>query len=447
MFNFLSVCAGIEAVSVAWGPLGAKPVAFAQYDPEHNYSRKPDFASRVLAHHWPHVPNLGDMTKIDGTQYHGTDVLVGGTPCQAYSVAGLRQGLADPRGNLTLTFAKLVHEMEPKVVLWENVPGVLTSDDNAFGCFLSALCGNDLPAIPEPQPLYEECNFNAKTPTTTRKNYRWSKRTGRFIPKWPTVGYVAGPDRICAWRVLDAQFFGVAQRRRRVFLVSVDTRSGLCPGKILFESESLQRDTPPSRETRQEVTRTVRNRSHWDGEEHPHPTINQCHNTGGIGQSNQELFSQRGAGLVATYCLQGSMVGRSDTAGPQGSGVNEDISFTLNTTDRHAVCVGTLDTECGYQSQAFQSVASGHIIGTITARMFNALGARDVEEGALQVEGVRARKLTPVECERLQGFPDNHTNIPGAGDGPRYKAIGNSMAVPVMRWLGVRIIMALEGLI
>lgn len=363
-------------------------------------TRGPDFPSKVLAHHWPHVPNLGDMTKIDGTQYRGTDVLVGGTPCQAYSVAGLRQGLADPRGNLTLTFAKLVHEMQPRVVLWENVPGVLTSDDNAFGCFLSALCGNDEPAIPESEPTEQECNYNAKTPTTKRKHYRWSKRTGRFVPKWPATGYVAGPDRICAWRVLDAQFFGVAQRRRRVFLVSVDTRSGLCPGKILFEPESQRRDTPPSRETKSVVANCI---------------------TTGIGNGDRDAQT----GHLVTHGFRMTAFGEYVEDGTASTSKARDYKDATDLTVQ--VVHGTQDP-CVSDDIAF------------------ALGRNNGGENVVMVPP-RVRRLTPTEAEWLQGFPGDHTNIPGAVDGPRYKAIGNSMAVIAMRWLGVRIILALEGLI
>lgn len=145
-----SVCSGIEAASIAWEPLGWKPAWFAQFDPEHNYTRQPDFPSRVLAHHWPDVPNLGDMTQIADLIRWGAvaapDVLVGGTPCQAFSVAGMRKGLKDPRGQLTISFGELADAIDeqrdtPCTIVWENVPGVLNSKDNAFGCFLALLAG------------------------------------------------------------------------------------------------------------------------------------------------------------------------------------------------------------------------------------------------------------------------------------------------------------------
>ena len=209
--KYLSVCSGIEAATVAWHPLGWEPVALAEIEP---------FPAAVLKHHYPNVPNLGDMTKIKGEQYRGTvDVLVGGTPCQAFSVAGLRRGLIDPRGSLTLTFAKLADDMAVPFVVWENVPGVLSSKDNAFGCLLGLLAG-EADALVAPGG------------------------------KWTDAGFVLGPQRAIAWRVHDAQYHGLAQRRRRVFVVACP-RGGADPREILFEREGLRRDTPPSREAGQ----------------------------------------------------------------------------------------------------------------------------------------------------------------------------------------------------
>lgn len=288
--KYISVCSGIEAASVAWGPLGWEPVAFAEIEA---------FPSAVLAHHYPDVPNLGDMTKIDGRQYHGkVDILVGGTPCQAFSIAGLRKGLEDARGNLTLTFVELADAIQPPFVLWENVPGVLSSNDNAFGCFLGGLSGTDGPLLPP---------------------------GGR----WTDAGCVFGPRRSIAWRVLDAQYFGVAQRRRRVFVVACP-RGGADPTEILFEWQGQRRDTAP----RQAATRF--------------PCLTR---TGGYALDDRTPYVLENAGV---------------------------------------------------------------------------------------------RVATPLEWERAQGFPDGHTDIPWKGkehapDGPRYKALGNSMAVPCMRWVGERI--------
>ena len=190
--RFLSLCSGIEAASAAWKGLGWKPIAFSEIEP---------FPCSVLAHHFPDVPNVGDMTQIDGRKYRGTvDLLVGGTPCQGFSIAGKRGGLSDIRSGLAMHFVRLVAEIKPKWFLWENVPGAFsTAAGRDFGTFIRALDG---------------------------------------------VGYHL------AWRVLDAQFFGVAQRRRRVFVV-INTRDWRRAAPVVFERESLRWDDPSSWEKRQ----------------------------------------------------------------------------------------------------------------------------------------------------------------------------------------------------
>lgn len=220
---FGSVCSGIEAASVAFYPLGWRAAWLSEIEP---------FPSAVLAHHYPDVPNLGDMTRLPAAVLTGEavapDVLCGGTPCQAFSVAGMREGLNDPRGQLTIKFVELADAIDhvrtsagkPEcITLWENVPGVLSDRGNAFGCFLGALAGEDC----ELQPPGG---------------------------KWKDAGCVYGPKRTIAWRVLDAQYFGLAQRRRRVFVVA-SARNDFDPCAVLFESDSLRRDTAPSREARQ----------------------------------------------------------------------------------------------------------------------------------------------------------------------------------------------------
>ena len=216
MITYGSVCSGIESASVAWEPLGMSAAWFSEIEP---------FPCSVLKHHWPQVPNVGDMNTVAAFIRSGLlpapDILVGGTPCQAFSVAGLRKGLGDARGQLTLTYVDILNAIDEQrpgqeaACVWENVPGVLSSKDNAFGCFLAALCGED-----------EELKPPRK--------------------KWANAGCVFGPQRTVAWRVLDAQFFGVAQRRRRVFVVA-SARDGFDPCQVLFESEGVRRDTPPSR--------------------------------------------------------------------------------------------------------------------------------------------------------------------------------------------------------
>lgn len=403
-----SVCSGIEAASIAWETLGWKPAWFAQFDPEHNYARQPDFPSRVLAYHWPDVPNLGDMTQIADLIRWGAiaapDVLVGGTPCQAFSVAGMRKGLKDPRGQLTISFGELADAIDeqrdtPCTIVWENVPGVLNSKDNAFGCFLALLAG-------------ESCELQPP---------------GR---KWTNAGCVSGPKRVVAWRVLDAQYFGVAQRRRRVFVIA-SADPNFDPTAILFESDSVRRDTPPSRETGSQVAALTANgvgtcgeaqaghliaafgggnttgqidvattctahgnRQDFDTETFAVQSVNGSvtHTLTAEGHDASEDGTGRGTPVIASYGIAGNTIGRQPGNGGNGTGFCEELSYTLTRTDQHGV-------------------------------------AHDMQ----------VRRLMPVECERLQGFPDFHTDIPGAKDGPRYKALGNSMAVPVMRWIGKRI--------
>ena len=224
-----SVCSGIEAATVAWHQMGWEAAWYSEIEP---------FPRAVLQHHYPTVPNVGDMRNLLGMIQIGLveapDILCGGTPCQAFSVAGLRQSLDDKRGNLTLTFceiadaidtARLASGQPESIIFWENVPGVLSTKDNAFGCFLAGLAGEDDPLVP----------------------------SGK---KWTNAGCVYGPKRTVAWRILDAQYFGVAQRRRRVFVVA-SARNGFDPCAVLFEREGVRRDTPPRREKRQDATGTA----------------------------------------------------------------------------------------------------------------------------------------------------------------------------------------------
>lgn len=277
MIRYGSVCSGIEAATVAWHPLGWEPAFFSEIEP---------FPRAILQHHYPETPLHGDFTTIEADQYEPIDLLVGGTPCQSFSIAGLRGGLDDDRGNLALEFLRLAQRTRPKWLVWENVPGVLSSNGGRdFGAILGGMV---------------ECGY----------------------------GF--------AYRVLDAQYFGVAQRRRRVFVVGClgDWRSAAA---VLFERK-------------------------------------------GLSGNFKEIISQR-----------------------QGS---------------------------------------GWVFPCLTRR---GPGCLREEEGFV-IDENRIRHLTPIECERLQGFPDNYTAIPWRNktanqcpDGPRYNALGNSMAVPVMRWIGERI--------
>lgn len=512
--RYVSTFSGIEAASVAWDCLGWDPMAFCEID---------QFPSAVLAERYPGVPNLGDMTKVDWRNFakrNGKpDLLVGGSPCQSFSIAGTRTGL-DGASGLMWEYVRAVRELRPRWILWENVPGALSSTHGEdLRCLLEALDG---------------------------------------------IGYGL------AWRVLDAQFFGVAQRRRRVFLVGhLGERP---PVEVLFEPDGLRWDTPQSREKRKELAKAAGRGARCAGlgagagSVASAPAVHSMHQnqvgdiavseescgtlTSGSSVSRQQL-------VVSGQCvaIQGSMIGRADENGPQGSGIETDgACYTLNCTDRHAVMVSDRDTAyalklrhtgsenkgggqgplvqedvsatlatnqdqtifqpsaipinemiatrggklgrgtgfgVGEDGDPANTITANHphavavtqygeeVGGTLTARFDsspcgdrgqnivclgddNAKASCDEEmAGSLKCGGsapiaassaMVVRRLTPTECERLQGFPDGWTLIPYKGkpaeecpDGPRYKAIGNSMAVPVMRWIGERIDMFERG--
>lgn len=376
--EFGSVCSGIEAASVAFAPLGWRAAWFSEIEP---------FPSSVLRHHYPSVRNHGDMSllapRISGGDIVAPDALFGGTPCQAFSLAGNRESLADDRGNLTLVFCEIADAIderraaqgkEPCVILWENVPGVLSTKDNAFGCFLARLAGEDVPLIP----------------------------AGK---RWTDAGVVHGPERSVAWRTLDAQYFGVAQRRKRVFVVA-SARSGFAPDRVLFEREGVRRDSAPCHGEEVQIAGTAAQRPEgagmwWTG-----------------GEVSQTLDA---------------VLHKSQTMPEKNRfpAVVQPIAFTFNDYAR--------DPQIGVTP----TLRSG---GHSTASHANS-GIK-VAVAYPQPEWI-VRFLTPREGERLQGFPDDYTLVPHNGkpakDGPRRKAIGNSWAVPCVRWIGVRIQMELEG--
>ncbi|WJD60632.1 DNA cytosine methyltransferase [Pseudomonas kurunegalensis] len=474
-----SVCSGIEAATVAWEPLGWRAGWYAEIEP---------FPSAVLAHHYPETPNHGDMTRLAAMVLSGKipapEVLVGGTPCQAFSVAGMREGLADPRGALTIKYVELLDAIdhvrtkrgEPEAVCtWENVPGVLSDKGNAFGCFLGALVGES----EELQPPGG---------------------------KWKDAGCVYGPTRTVAWRVLDAQYFGLAQRRRRVFVVA-SARAGFDPLEVLFEREGVRRDTPPRRGQGQDLAGRA-----------PFGPALQCGcgyvfglDLGHYGCPNCEgdegpaVEVLAGVPAYGGHSLQGDVsqaatLTAKDTRMDMESEtfcIQERVAGTLRSTDGGAdvdhgmaghLVAGTLQANGKAAGSATQQDAENGMLvvhGTqdpdVLHDLVHPLGRNNGQENAicitgdithtLKAEGFDAsedgtgrgqpmvtaatgvRRLTPKECEYLQGFPGDHTRIPYRGkpadecpDGPRYKAIGNSKAVFVVRWIGRRIQQQLERL-
>jgi DNA (cytosine-5)-methyltransferase 1 len=456
MLRYLSVCSGIEAATVAWEPLGWTAAAYAEIEA---------FPSAVLKHHYPTVPNLGDFTKIGADDVGAIDALVGGTPCQSFSVAGLRGGLADERGNLALEYLRLAQRTRPKWLVWENVPGVLSSDGGRdFGSILRGM---------------------------GELGYGW------------------------AYRVLDAQHFGVPQRRRRVFVVGHlgDWRRAAA---VLFERHSLQGHPAPRREAGKGIAPTIASRPTGGGGP---GTDFDCDGglivgaLTGIAQYKSELPTLRAAG---GDCQGGSemLVARCDTARQtrldgetetfvthslraDGFDASEDgtgrgtplvpVAFAENSRSEvrleggDGATVAALKTGGGKPGQSYPAIAfsskdhgmdAGELAPTLRAGGHSkshanagvppaiAFGAQmstphwqTDQSDTLQAKnpkgvalGASVRRLTPRECERLQGFPDDYTLIPYRGkpaaDGPRYKAIGNSMAVPVMRWIGERILAA-----
>ena len=461
-----SVCSGIEAASIAWEPLGMRPAWFAEIEP---------FPSAVLAHRWPHVANLGDMTKLAkkvlAGEIESPDVLVGGTPCQAFSIAGLRGGLDDERGALTLKYVELANAIDdkraesflkPAVIVWENVPGVLSSADNAFGCFLAGLAGEDAPFEPGDRP--ESGKSNAF--------WRWDGKTGCHAPKWPQCGCIYGPQRKVAWRILDAQYFGVAQRRRRVFVVA-SARTDLDPATVLFEFEGVRRDIAPSRKKKEIASAIIANGAAISGE-----SLNPClhadmppgmKSTKAVNAFRMAAFGEYIDDETASTVKARDFKDATDLAvfSSTGAGFWSEGHGTLRAREQesheHLVTLAFPERMSGTQHAATKNTSPSLMAQNPTAVCYEVRNAE-----------VAVRRLTPVECERLQGFPDGHTLIPTekrktissdelaylrnhypdlseeeaamlAADGPRYKAIGNSMAVPVMQWIGCRILATVEA--
>jgi DNA (cytosine-5)-methyltransferase 1 len=416
--RYLSVCSGIEAASVAWEPLGWTPVAFAEIE---------KFPSKVLAHHYTGVPNLGDMTKFRewDIERGAVDVLVGGTPCQSFSVAGLRKGLDDPRGNLALTFVAMVDHYRPEWVIWENVPGVLSSSGGRdFGSFLGAL---------------------------------------------GQLGYGF------AYRVLDAQYFGVPQRRRRVFVVAHSSGDSRRAAEVLFEPESLRGDTPKSNRKGEKSTSSSASSVDANGIQRTVGTL--CADTHPGAYSGQDAYTGRlvpvmyenhpndsritgpvdpsptvaarwGTGGGNTPLVQHTFrkSRRAQSAEDFETWVPDGVTNTLNCFDLgdiRSVDIVVEPIALAENTIGRQPMNGGNGDGYTVGGPMYTLNATGVHGVAHPDHSMAVRRLTPTECERLQGFPDGYTNImPETPDGPRYKALGNSMAVPVMRWIGSRIALA-----
>jgi DNA (cytosine-5)-methyltransferase 1 len=377
-----SVCSGIEAATVAWHPLGWKPAFFSEIEP---------FPRAILDHHYPEVPLHGDFTTIKTNQYRPIDLLVGGTPCQSFSIAGLRGGMDDSRGNLALEFLKLAKLLRPRWVVWENVPGVLSSNGGwDFGSILAGL---------------------------------------------GEIGYGF------AYRVLDAQYFGLAQRRKRVFVVGYlgDWRPAAA---VLFERESLHGNPAPSREQGKKIAPTLNVRAGPDGDT--------FHTSGGLVEHISEIAPTLNAkfgekqGLDNQHidgggdcllppiamCLNAGAMGRQDSE-------SETLILTNRCGEGEAQAYSIMPMNSGRDYKARPVDVSQPIM---------AAKSGGNQGGDVVVNASAVRRLTPRECERLQGFSDDFTAIPWRNkpadqcpDGPRYKALGNSMAVPVMRWIGERI--------
>jgi DNA (cytosine-5)-methyltransferase 1 len=371
MIKYGSVCSGVEAATVAWHSLGWQPQWFSEIE---------KFPSAVLKHHYPSVPNHGDMTNFKEWPDEPIDVLVGGTPCQSFSVAGLRKGLDDPRGNLMLTYLAIAAKYRPKWLVWENVPGVLSSNGGLD--FASLLRGMG------------ELRY----------------------------GF--------AYRVLDAQYFGVAQRRRRVFVVGY-LGSWQRAAAVLFERHSLQGNIAPRRQEGEKVADTLtvgaNQYSGFNGE-----PVAQCltTRTGSAFDPFMETlpiaFSSKQQSMKTSDNVANTL-GANDYKEPQAVAYDSTVTAPLN-------------TQLGLRGpDVSNSLREGVGIGNVGDPAFTL----QASHGHGVITPSQVRRLTPIECERLQGFPDNYTDIrlndKQTPDGPRYKAMGNSMAVPVMNWIGRRI--------
>lgn len=521
--EYASVCSGIEVPSVAWEPLGWSPTFFSEIEtfPREVLKQRQRAAdARLTGAAKRGVPLWADFTAIRMRFLRRLgirlpDLLIGGTPCQPFSLAGLRQSLSDSRGNLTLEYVRLANAIDnerarcgrPGIVLvWENVPGVLSTEDNAFGCFLAGIVGADTPLVP---------------PKSIRHRWRIGKKKGgeRFV--WTDAGMVAGPVRVAAWRVLDSQYFGLAQRRERVFLVAGPVDGIVDPAEVLLEQDGVRRDHPPIRGSRADVAGTLGGTSPGGGwrfgadEAAAGQLVAGSLKGSGAGADDNDARNGRLVAfggnntrgpieIAAALNAHGGPAGRIDfesetfvahTLRGEGFDASEDgsgrgvplvpaVSTTLRARDGakgvDSDATGTLipfifdpkgggkQTTLGMSfdrvgalgttktpAVAFSCKDSGADASDEVAPTMRAMGHRESHAnagGQLAVASpsgqIGVRRLMPVECERLQGVPDDYTAIEFRGkpaaDGPRYKALGNAMSVPPIAWIGRRIERAIK---
>mgnify|MGYP001371190545 CR=1 FL=1 len=407
--NVLTVCSGIGAPECAWTPLGFNFVGASEIEP---------FPSAVLEHHYPDVPNFGDLNNYKDWKLDETDinVICGGTPCQAFSVAGLRRGLDDSRGNLSLVFIQLCERVQPEFIVWENVPGVLSSNG-----------GRDYAA---------------------------------FTGALSEIGYSF------AWRILDAQFFGVPQRRRRVFLVGY-RGNWRYPAAVLFEPQSMRGDTPKSGKAGEDIAPAVTTGAPyaWTGNERveAEALVLQVY-------ENHATDSR-----ITEVDVSPTITARWGTGGNNTPiALNRMRGFGDYTESNHASALKARDYKDATDSVLWrQTTPTDYKADTVTETLMAQMSKRATDilavhenqrselrltkehpplttgggkpgQGYPCIVAERARRIMPIEAERLQGFPDNYTNITYRGkpapDSQRYKALGNSMAVPVLRWIGERML-------
>ena len=429
--KYLSLFSGIEAATQAWHPLGWEPVAFSEIE---------NFPNAVLEHHYPDVPNLGDVTKITENRIKKLghiDLVVFGSPCQDLSVAGKRKGLDGERSGLFTNAIKIIKWARKhcgcRYALWENVPGAFSSNG-----------GEDFKEVLR---LFSGATFP--------------------LQKWRNAGVVLSDQCKVEWRTLDAQFFGVPQRRRRIFALA-DFGNWESREPILFERESVFGDFAESGEARKETPTDARGclasgsdtprvagtlDTECGGGKLTHQSVANGHiithpQDSISGTLTARMMSALGArdveeGAVMPCTVEqpnlSAPLSARDYKGPGTDGINEETTNNMVVYENHPQdTVGALCAR-DYKGVGNQFVGEGKVIPA-TKR------AEQGGEGGRVALAMQVRRLTPKECERLQGFPDDYTKIPfrkksaaDCPDGARYKALGNSMAVPVMRWIGMRI--------